>query len=121
MAKNKFTDNRKTIVLDFNGVLDTYEGWKGETYMYPPREGVADFLKALRAMGFQLVIMSAANIVMIANWLKKYELNTLIDGITDHKIPAIMYVDDRGITFKGDFQQTLEDIKNFKVYWGGDT
>jgi hypothetical protein len=39
-------------------------------------------------------------------------------GITNRKLPAACYVDDRSLTFKGDWITTLNDIESFKTYQG---
>ena len=39
------------------------------------------------------------------------------DNITNVKLPSFLYIDDRCICFKGKYAETLEEIKNFKVYW----
>lgn len=45
------------------------------------------------------------------------ELNVI--GITNRKIPAHVYVDDRGLKFNGDWEQTIQDIITFKTYQNG--
>ena|SRR5579871_1432217 len=45
----------KTVCVDYNGVLDTYTGWRGPDYFYPPRKGAREFLQALNERGFRLV------------------------------------------------------------------
>lgn len=37
--------------------------------------------------------------------------------VTNVKPPALCYVDDRGVSFKGDFKDTLLAIADFKAYW----
>lgn len=117
----KFVNNGNVVCIDFNGVLDTYVGWQGEDYMYPMREGTVEFLQALKDMGYRLVILTAMNTYKVKKWLKDNKIDHLIEDVTNIKIPAILYIDDRGLTFKGDFRQTLEDVKNFRVFWKGNT
>lgn len=112
-----WVESRKTICLDFNGVLDQYQGWKGPDFMYEPRPGVVDFLKSLKELGYRIVIMTAADCYKIQDWFIEYGLFGLIDSITNEKVPALIYVDDRAITFQGDFNQTLEQIATFKTFW----
>ena len=47
---------------------------------------------------------------------KKFWNKPKVIGITRRKLPAHVYIDDRAIVFKGDWIQTLEEIKNFKPY-----
>ena len=50
------------------------------------------------------------------HWFNKFWNKPNVVGITNVKLPAFAYVDDRAICFKGDWNLTIEDIKNFKVY-----
>lgn len=116
-----FQPNQKVICIDFNGVLDTYEGWKGESYLYPMRPGTKEFLEALKSQGYRLMVLTAMDKRIVKQWLKLNKINHLIEKVTNTKIPAIIYLDDRGLQFNGDYAQTLEAIKNFKTHWGGNT
>ncbi len=116
-----FVNNQSVIAVDYNGVLDTYEGWKGDTFLYPMRPGTKEFLQSLKDLGYRVVIMTAMDRRLVKKWVKDNGLSDLVENVTNGKIPAIMYIDDRAITFNGDFQETFEAVKNFKVYWGGNT
>lgn len=37
--------------------------------------------------------------------------------VTNIKIPAFLYIDDRAVCFNGNYKNTLEKVKNFNVYW----
>ena len=37
--------------------------------------------------------------------------------VTNIKYPAIVYIDDRCVQFKGTFKQLIDDLKKFEVYW----
>jgi len=113
--KVDYAKARKTICIDFNGVLDTYKGWTGK--MYPPREGAKEFLKTLQELGYSVVVFTAAPAQSVAEWLDEHEMSEYVDRITNMKVPAIIYLDDRGITFSGDFYKALDDIINFKTHW----
>ena len=47
----------------------------------------------------------------------KNNLDIFFKDVTNNKIPSFLYIDDRTICFKGNFEKTLEEIENFKVYW----
>ena len=40
-----------------------------------------------------------------------------VSEVTSIKPPAIAYIDDRAITFDGDYTETIKELKNFKPYW----
>ncbi len=110
-------DGRKTIVLDFNGVLDTYTGWRGPDYMYQPRQGVEVFLSTLCSRGYKLIVLTASNIQKVKQWLCFHKLDDYIEDVVNVKPPAIVYLDDRGVTFTGDFNKAYDDIVNFHTHW----
>ncbi len=106
----------KTVCLDFNGVLDSYQGWAGGK-QYPPRDGVQEFLEQLKGRGFQTVILTAIDPEQVKAWLRQYGLRHLVDDVTNQKPPALVYVDDRAICFRGDFIETLGQIDTFRAHW----
>jgi hypothetical protein len=116
MAK-QWVEARKQIAIDWNGVLDTYTGWRGASYTYPPRDGIAEFLQSLQSYGYDIVIMTAADPDIVRKWLDDYGLSHYVKEVTDHKVPALVYLDDRAVQFTGDFDQALERIVSFKTFW----
>lgn len=108
-------DATTTVCVDLNGVLDTYCGFTGKPY--PVRPGAKEFLMELKKLGFRVVILSSLLPDEVYSWLKETKLYGYVDSITSTKVPAIVYLDDRGITFDGDFQHALEAIKHFRCHW----
>ena len=47
----------------------------------------------------------------------KNDLDKYFKDVTNNKMPCYLYVDDRTVCFKGDYNKTIEEIKEFKVYW----
>jgi len=107
----------KTVCLDFDGVMNTYSGWKGEDELFEPREGLGDFLRKLQSAGFNVVVHSTRPAEKIKKWLGERGLNNLVYSVVDKKPMAVCYLDDRGIRFDGDFDAAFEAIRTFKVYW----
>jgi Cft2 family RNA processing exonuclease len=52
---------------------------------------------------------------VIPFWVKFWNKRNCL-GITNRKLPAHAYVDDRAIVFTGDWQKTKADINSFKPY-----
>ena len=48
------------------------------------------------------------------NPLQRSKLGIEVDEICEHKPPAVMYVDDRAIPFRGDWEGVLLDIQQFR-------
>jgi hypothetical protein len=109
---------RRTVCLDFDGVLHSYRsGWRGaENIPDPPIHGTREAVARLRER-YRVVVYSArcateAGRQAVASWLLKHEI--AVDEVCEHKPPALVYVDDRAIPFKGDWDQVLAEIRQFR-------
>lgn len=105
----------KTICIDLNGVLDLYNGWKGEDHVDPPRPGAREFLAELQ--DFKVVVHTSRDTFRVWQWLDEHDLLNYVDEVNNEKVPAFCYVDDRAVCFRGDFHETLETIRGFKAHW----
>lgn len=106
------------ICLDFNGVFDQYPGWEGMVKDYPPAEGIEQFLFELTHRFNTIVVCSATlPISRVSSWLYQQGLAQYIDYVTNHKPPSTVYVDDKAVTHRGDFKETLEAIEKFIPHW----
>lgn len=109
-----------TICLDFDGCMNLYKGYNGPDQLYLPAPGVEKFLKELNKRTDDLVIFTARDKNKVWEWLHKYGLEVYVNNVTNTKIPAILYIDDRAIKFNGNFQETIQEVKEFKVHWNDD-
>ena len=83
------------ICIDLDGVLNKYNKYvKGE--MPDPADGVEEFLKELQKFKQPLVIHTARPADEVEPWLVEHGLDKYIRKVTNVKIPAIIYIDDRG-------------------------
>ncbi len=105
------------VAVDLNGVLDSYTGWKGEKHWDPPRAGAAEFLRALRDRGARVVVHTTRYREDAEAWLREHGLMQYVDEVTNAKVAADVFVDDRAVCFRGDFDQTLREIEEFKAFW----
>lgn len=110
--------SKNVVCVDFDGVLNNYAGWKGETELYTPRNGVREFMGTLRK-DYHVVVFTTRDNALVREWLEKYDI--LFDDVTSTKVGAVCYIDDRAITFNGDFNETLIQLNNFKAHWEQDT
>lgn len=111
----------KTIVFDFDGVIHSYmTPWQPtdtvETIKDPPVEGIKEAIDELKALGYEIIVVSTrcaepAGVEAIKNYLNKY--NIVVDNIMATKPPAVCYVDDRAVCFDGNPQRLLNQIKAF--------
>ena len=113
------THDRSTVAVDFDGVIHSYTSPFTQPAVIPdpPVEGALEWLYDLLGE-FDVVIMSSRaedtyTAVAMQEWLHRHspteemwagtsEHGGLADiDIVDWKVPAILYIDDRGYHFKG--------------------
>lgn len=107
---------RPTVCLDLDGVLNLYDGWRGEDHFADPREGAQEFLQAL-SLRHRVVILTTRDSGKVWTWLRRHRLSLDVDEVTDRKPPAVVYVDDRAVCFDGSFDGLAERIAAFKAHW----
>lgn len=119
----------KTIAVDFDGVIASYEGYKGYGVFGAPVDliGIITTLKYLRESNWKIIIYTArSEIKFISEYLDKY--NIPYDFINHNpknaelhcspcKPVADVYLDDRAITFNGNWVDIINKIENFKPWW----
>lgn len=106
----------KTVALDFDGVMNTYDGWRGEEELFEPREGLQEFL-ALLYTRYEIVIHTTRDAHAVWDWLRQYGLEDFIVDVTNGPKPkAVAYVDDRAVRFNGDYDEILAVIEQ-PTHW----
>lgn len=107
---------RKTVAVDFDGVLHQYEGWKGERHYDLPYSWARDFLERLMGRGYEVVIFTTRARAGVRDWLEQHGMADLELRIENEKPPAVAYVDDRGVRFDPrDMDKVFDQIE--KVPW----
>ena len=112
-VKTKFKES--TIAIDFDGVIHKYsKGFQGLDNTYdPPMEGVELALKKLKNDGYRLIIVSSRPVKPIKQWLKKYNLETYFDDVSNIKHPAKYYIDDHAVRFPKNEQNAWASVLTF--------
>jgi hypothetical protein len=116
---------KKTIVVDFDGVLHSYaSGWKGATVVPDgPVEGAFEWLTAA-VERFDIAIYSSRSrekggIEAMRDWLAR---EGLAERVLEQlkfprtKVPAHVYLDDRGWRFEGTFPE-LDALDAFQPWF----
>ena len=116
MSERLIPSKKQSIAIDFDGVLNTYTGFDGDN-LGKPKDGAKEFLETL-SKEYNIIIFSARSYTKIIPWLNKYNLQKYVHNVTGFKLPKVLcFIDDRGIRFDGNYDETLEQVKNFKPYW----
>lgn len=114
----------KTICIDFDGVIATYNGFKGRDVIGNPINGAKDATKTLKEEGYTIIIFTTRKAEDIKEWLKTNGIT--YDYINENpnqpkqtnmgKPIADLYLDDRAICFRGNWEWALRDIVYFEPY-----
>lgn len=106
------------VGLDFDGVLCHYRnGWTGPIPTEEPIAGALEFVRWLIEHGYNLFVFSSRALPGheggasgIRAWLCQHGFPDLY--VTHEKIPALFYIDDRGVRFEGDYEPIKVFIKS---------
>ncbi len=109
--------HKKIISIDFDGVLNDYDGNYSKDILPPIKKGAETFLKKL-SKDYTITIYTARDRNSVFDWLKENNLIKYIKDITNMKNPiSSITLDDRAICFEGDFEKAYKKILAFKPYW----
>jgi hypothetical protein len=109
---------RRTVCLDFDGVLHSYRsGWCGADIIPdPPIHGTREAVAILRERYCVVVHSSRCHTEegrqAVKAWLEKHDI--VVDEVCEHKPPALVYVDDRAIRFRGDWHDLQAEVQDFR-------
>ena len=110
---NKF---KKTILIDLDGVLNTYDGKYDKNHIPSIKDGAREFLKDLNEI-YRVVIFTSRNLYLASKWVVENSLDEFISDVTNIKEPSYLIIDDRCEKFEGDYQELRNKIDNFKVWY----
>lgn len=106
---------RQTIAVDFDGVIHSYtSGWQGPVPTDPPVAGAREAIAKLREKFDIAVLTTRAETEDGAAGTRAY-LRTHgieVDQVTHGKVKAVLYVDDRGFRFTGDWKAVLRHVEH---------
>ena len=106
----------KTILLDLDGVLNTYDGNYEENNIPPIKSGAKKFLENI-SLKYNVVIFTTRNKNITKRWLENNNCNHFVKKITNKKEPSFLIIDDRCLTFKGSYEDIIFQIENFKPWY----
>lgn len=106
---------KKTILIDLDGVLNTYTGNFDPNFIPPIKDGAVEFLKNL-SKNYEIKLFTTRNKLLATKWLIENKIDSYFQDITNTKDVCYLYVDDRCVTFDGDYNSLNDKIENFKVW-----
>ena len=107
---------KKTILIDLDGVLNTYTGNFDKDFIPPIKEGAFEFLQNL-SKDYQIKLFTTRNKLLASKWIIDNKLSDYIDDVTNTKELCYLYIDDRCINFNGNYQDLTNQIEQFKVWY----
>ena len=129
-----------TISIDFDGVIHQYsKGYQDGSIYDPPIKGAARFIyDCMFVKNWSVFILSTREPEQINEWMESvlfqgkelpFKITILPPeqkfwnekkniGITNRKLAAHVYIDDRGLRFEGHFEGMIDLLENFKTWQG---
>lgn len=110
----------ETVSIDFDGVIHEYRQPFASPVEIPdaPVRGAREAISKLRRKYFVVVCstrcMSQAGTRAVERWLRKHRIK--FDLVTDMKLPARAYIDDRAIPFKGDWTKIPDMVDKLRPW-----
>ena len=117
-----------TVAIDFDGVLHRYsDGWKDGQIYDEPVDGSREALQAMKDQGWKIYIFSTRSNKLYHKEQEKAQDQAMKTWLDQHGIPydriwnfgkpmADLYIDDRALTFRGDWKATLHEAQNFSPW-----
>lgn len=113
----------RVIAIDFDGVLHSYTSPFSLETLDPPNPGAVEFLHWLISSGYTPILYttraeSIQGFDQVASWLEINNFPPVLE-ITSTKPKALLYIDDRGFRFEGDFEaikQFIQDGLHFRTW-----
>lgn len=118
--------HQKTIAIDFDGVLADYsKGWQGKDVFGDMIKGADSATQVLKENGWKIIVFTTREATdALRKWLA--DNNISYDYINENpdapedaqkgKVIADIYLDDRGICFRGEWKWVLEEIAYFSPW-----
>jgi len=114
------TPRQKVAVFDFDGVISTYNGWRGFDVFGEPIPSTIKVMNDLQSQGWRIVIFTTRHFTpAMQEWLRIAGVTYDDVNNTKHNPPhtsnkpiADVYVDDRAVNFHGQSApQLMDEIK----------
>jgi phosphoglycolate phosphatase-like HAD superfamily hydrolase len=114
------TEERGTVAVNFDGVVCQLEAEHGIP-KGPPFPGAVDALRKLKHEGYWILMFSARPEPDVRGYLTANAIpfDAIVAGPTKKPLYRI-FLDERAITFDGDWNEASRQIRTFQPYWRRD-
>lgn len=116
-----------TVAVDFDGVIHAYSrGWQDGSIYDEPLPGAFEALGTLHDQGYAVFIHTTRDPASVADWISdrsrlrttnadpgEFWNDTTQILVTNRKLPAVAYIDDRAIRFES-WPQALADLEQHR-------
>lgn len=115
---SNFMDNKpkKLILIDLDGVLNTYTGAFKPDFIPPLKDGAENFIKKLNN-DYELKLFTTRNKILVSKWLFENNISNYFSDTTNTKELCWLFLDDRCICFEGDYKKLRKQIKDFQPWY----
>ena len=115
-------EEQKTIAVDFDGVIHkNSKGFHDGTIYDKPIIGAKNALKKLskkytiviftaKAKPDRVLVNNKTGVELVWEWLQKHKMDMYVKEVTAEKPRAVAYIDDKGIRFRDNWNQILENL-----------
>lgn len=127
MPKHWEPSSKLYICVDFDGVLNRYTHYKGVDVFEDAVPGAAEAMQYLHARHWVIIHTTRPDTPAIRKWLADRNIpfhywnenpdRTATGQLDPRKPIADVYVDDKGITFNGNWPEIVHAIENFRPWY----
>ena len=116
--------HQPTACVDLDGTIFEYDRWRGEQFFGELIPGAKEALKGLRDAGWRVIIYTTrgsrdlVGAALLESGVPYDYINENPDqppGCSGKPI-ADVYVDDRAVGFRGDWEKALLEVEQFRPY-----
>lgn len=107
---------KRTILIDLDGVLNTYTGDYDEKFIPPMKDDADVFLERLAKI-FDLKLFTTRPLELVEKYCAENNIGQYFSEITNVKKPAWLIIDDRCLSFNGNYQDMFLKILDFKPWY----
>lgn len=120
----------RTYGIDFDGVIHSFDkGYHDGTIYGTPIDGAIESIRFIMKSSTVFIFTARRPLSEVVEWMRNFGFECVLDDgrekfwntkgvilVTNRKIPAFAYIDDRAVRFES-WNQTMHDIRNLKGDW----